>query len=166
VLHQQIDVGDRRLVVELAVDAEQRRRLLVEQAHGLERQRRHRRQKFLDRLHTHGAPARVEQARGAEQIGRAAGGERRHQPFALEAVMHVAAVEHGALDAVGRGMREPRRPVGAEAAAPHRDAPAVHVAAGRQIIEPGKIGAFGGGIAVQHRVLAAARHVDGERGEA
>ena len=43
VLHQQIDVGDRRLIVELAVDAEQRRRRLVEQPHRLERQRRARR---------------------------------------------------------------------------------------------------------------------------
>ena len=166
VLQQQIDVGDRRLVVELAVDAEQRRRRLVEQAHGLERQRRDGRQKFLDRLHAHRAAAGVEQARRAEQIGRAAGGEGRHQPFALEAVVHVAAVEHRALDAVGGGEGEPRRPVGAEAAAPDRDALAVDVVARRQMIEPGEIGAFGGRIAVQHRVLAAARPVDGERGEA
>src|SRR5262249_5793242 len=37
VLHQQVDVGDRRLVIELAVDAEDRRRRLVDQAHGDQR---------------------------------------------------------------------------------------------------------------------------------
>ena len=62
--------------------------------------------------------------------------------------------------------REPRRPVGAEAAAPDGDALAVDVVAGRQIIEPGEDRCARPRIAVQHRVLAAARHVDGERGEA
>jgi hypothetical protein len=34
-----------------------------------------------------------------------------------------------------------------------------------EVIEPGHVSALGGRIAVEHRVLARARHVDGERGE-
>ena len=65
----------------------------------------------------------------AEQVSRAAGGKRRQQPLALKAVVDVAAVKHRALDPLGGDEGEPRRPVGAEAAAPDADAPAVDVGA-------------------------------------
>jgi len=48
----------------------------------------------------HGAAARLEQAGRAEQISGAAGGEGRHEPFLLKAVMNAAAVDHRALDAL------------------------------------------------------------------
>ncbi len=120
----------------------------------------------FQRLGAHGAAARLEQAVRAEQICGAASGERRDKPLLLEAVMHIAAMKHRALDTRGRSVSEPRRPIGAEAAAPDRDAAAVDIAALQQRIEPGEEGALGGRIAVEHRVFAGARHVDGQRSEA
>src|SRR5580700_4670903 len=166
VLHEQIDVVDRRLVVELAVDAEDRRRRLVEQPESLQRQARRGFEKLLERLGAHGAAARFEQAVRAEEIRRAAGGESRDQPFLLKAVMDIAAVEYRALDALGSRVGKPRRPIGAETAAPNADAAAVDLGALRQMIEPREECAFRCGIAVEHRIFAAARHVDGEGSKA
>src|SRR5262245_46901490 len=137
VLHEEVDVLDRGLVVELAVDAEERRRGLIDEPHVEQREPRHGGEKLLERRRAHGAPARFEQARRAEGIGRAAGGEGRAQPFLLEAVVHVAAVEHRALEALRLGEGEPRRPIAAEAAAPHPYAGAVDVATRGEMIEPG-----------------------------
>src|SRR3970040_2279099 len=67
----------------------------------------------------------------AEKVRCAAGGAPRPQPFALKAVVDVAAVEHRALDPVGGDEGEPRRPIGAEAAAPDADPRPVDVGAGR-----------------------------------
>ena len=80
--------------------------------------------------------------------------------------MHVAAVKHRALDALRLDEGEPRRPIGAEASAPHADAAAVDVVALREMIDPGGIAALGGRIAVEHGVLAGARHVDRQGGDA
>src|SRR5262245_3345676 len=62
-------------------------------------------------------------------------------------------------------MRHPRCPVAAEARAPDSDAGAVDVSAPRQMIDPGRIGALGVGVAIEHGILAGARHVHGQGGE-
>src|SRR5262245_15969494 len=165
VLHEEVDVLDRCLVVELAVDAEERGGGLIEQAHVEQREPRHGGEKLLERPRAHGAAARFEQARRAEPIGGAAGSEWRTQPFLLEAVVHVAAVEHRTLDALRLGEGEPRRPIAAEAAAPDTHAGAVDVAARGEMIEPGGKGALGRSIAVPHGVLARTRHVHRQGGD-
>src|SRR5262249_26290588 len=85
--------------------------------------------------------------------------------FALEAEMHVTAVEYRALEPLRLHMRHPRRPVAAEARAPDSDAGAVHVSTLRQVIDPRRIGALGVGVAIEHGILTGARHVHGQRGE-
>src|SRR5580704_3644006 len=72
VLHQEINVIDRRLVVELAVDAEDRRRRLVEQPKRFQRQARRGLEKLLERLGAHGAAAGFEQTLRVEKERRAA----------------------------------------------------------------------------------------------
>src|SRR5262249_59032905 len=76
------------------------------------------------------------------------------------------AVEYRALDTLCFDEGEPRRPVGTEAAAPNSNTRAVHVGPLRKMIEPGRIGALGGGIAVAHGVLAGPGHVDHQRRDA
>ena len=166
VFHQEVDIVHRRLIVELAVDAQQRCRRPVQQPLLFERQRGRNPEKFLKALHAHRPAAGLEQADRPEDRDGCPFRQRRQQPLFLKAVMHVAAVEHRAFHTLRFDERELRGPIPAVAPAPYAEAGGVDVVALQQMIDQRGKRALGVGLGVEHRALAGAGHVDRKAREA
>src|SRR5690606_23542751 len=84
--------------------------------------------------------------------------------FALQTMVHAAALEHCSLEPLGFDIGHTRRPVATEAPAPYADPVAVDVRAAGQVVDPGHERGLGARVDIAHRILAAARHVDRHRG--